>query len=100
MKNGRGWTAAEPSGSVRAEAASFLSKFVPSKAADFGGQGHRAQPVIWRPPSSLLAPKPWLTERPVSAPPYRGETAPVAPWWDNYEHDNGQLQVRRLTTCS
>jgi len=100
MKSGRGWTAAEPSGSVRTEATSFLSKFVPSKAADVGGQGFRAQPMVWRPPSSLLAPQPWLSERPVSAPPYRGEPPPVAPSWDNYEHDSGQLQVRRLITRS
>jgi len=90
MKNGRGRTMTD---SVRSVDASRLPKFMPSKTANFGDRGYQAKPMIWQPPSSLMAAKLSFTERPVSAPPYRGQPPPVAPSWDNYENDNGRLEV-------
>lgn len=87
MKNGRGW-ARSTTDSVRDDEACFLPKFTPSKTADFGSRAYQLQPMIWKPPSSLLTPKRLSIERPMSAPPYRGQPLPVTPTWNNV--DSGQ----------
>ena len=99
LKNGGGWIAKNSirGGSGGGDAAA-LPKFTPSKATDFGqrAQQQKPQPMVWKPPSSLqVVPNPPFAQRPVSAPPYRGDPFPVAPDW-NHDHDNHDAQQTQV----